>query len=133
VSLSTVDRLDILELLARVDDAATRRDVAAYVDLFSELGVLDGEMGEHHGRQALAEAVRSVWAAEGPASVHLTLNPVVEAVPGDPDHAVARSMMLVVGPGPPPTLDSVSAIVQRVERTSLGWRVARRTVAPGGP
>jgi hypothetical protein len=128
VSLSTVDRLDILDLLARADNAATRRDVATYVGFFSELGVLDGEMGEHHGRPALAEAVRSVWAGEGPTSVHLTLNPVIEEVPDHPDQAVARSTMLVVSPGPPPTLASVSAIIQRVERTSLGWLIARRTV-----
>ncbi len=133
MSLSTVDRLDILELLARVDNAATCRDVAAYVGLFTERGILDGEMGEHRGRQALAEAVGAVWAAEGPTSVHLTLNPVIEEVSGDPDHAVARSVMMVVSPGPPPTLASVSAIVQRLERTPLGWHVARRTVAPNGP
>ena len=90
-------------------------------------------MGEHRGRPALAEAVGTVWAGEGPTSVHLTLNPVIEEVSDHPDQAIARSMMLVVSPGPPLTLASVSAIVQRVERTPLGWRVARRTVAPGGP
>jgi hypothetical protein len=129
VSLSTVDRLDIGELLVRADSAATRRDVATYVDLFSELGVLDGEMGEHRGHQALAEAVKSVWAGEALGSVHLTLNAVIEEVPDDPDRAVARSMMVIVSPGLPPTLVNVSAIVQRVERTSLGWRIARRTVS----
>jgi hypothetical protein len=128
VSLSTVDRLEIAELLVRADNAATRRDVATYVNLFTDLGVLDGEMGEHRGRQALAEAVESVWAGEPPGSVHLTLNAVIEEILGDPDHAVAESMMMIVTPGSPPTLTSLSGVVQHLERTSLGWRIARRTV-----
>jgi hypothetical protein len=129
VSLPTVDRLDIAELLARADNAATRRDVATYVSLFSELGVLDGDKGEHCGREALAQAVESVWRGESPGSVHLTLNTVIEEVLGDPDRAVATSMMLIVIPRPPPALANVSAITQRLERTSLGWRIARRTVS----
>jgi SnoaL-like domain len=87
VTLTTDDRLDILELLARADNAATRRDTAAYVALFAEDGFLDGEKGEHRGRQALADTVGPIWASEGDASVHLTLNAVIDpvaAVPGRP-------------------------------------------------
>ena len=36
MTLSVEDRLDILELLARADDAASARDADAYVTLFSE-------------------------------------------------------------------------------------------------
>ena len=89
VRLSAADRLDIAELLAREDNAATRRDAASYVALFSDDAILDGDKGEHRGRQALAQAVGPVWASERPGSVHLTLNAVITEDPRDPDHAVA--------------------------------------------
>jgi hypothetical protein len=38
-----------------------------------------------------------IWAAAGPATLHLTLNPVID--PGDgPDEAVVRSVLLIVSP-----------------------------------
>jgi hypothetical protein len=99
VTLSTGDRLDILELLARADNAATRRDVRTYVALFAEDGVLDGEKGEHGGRRALADAVGPVWASEGDSSVHLTLNAIIDALPGQPHGATATPTLMIVDPG----------------------------------
>jgi hypothetical protein len=129
VTLSSDDRLDILELLARADNAATRRDTAAYVALFAEDGILDGEKGEHRGRQALTDAVDPVWASEGPTSVHLTLNAVIDPVPGRPGQAIATSTLIIIDPGPPPAVRNVSTIVQQVVKTGPTWLVARRTVS----
>lgn len=129
VILDPADRLDILDLLARADNAATRRDVDTYVALFSEDGVLDGDKGEHRGRQALAEAVRSVWASEGDVTAHLTLNAVIEADPDHTDRAVATSQLLVVDPNPPPTIKTLATIVQHLERSGTGWQITRRSVA----
>lgn len=129
MTLSADDRLDILELLARADNAATRRDIATYVALFAEDGVLDGEKGEHRGRHTLAEAVGPIWASEGHTSVHLTLNPVIDRVRGRPGQATATSTLLIIDPGPPPSVRSVSTIVQQVVKTGPTWRIARRTVS----
>jgi ketosteroid isomerase-like protein len=129
VTLSADDRLDILDVLARADNAATARDADIYVGLFTDDAVLDGDKGEHRGRRALVEGVSRVWASEGSRSVHLTLNPVIAEVPGDPDRVVATSMLLIMDPGPPPRPADVSAITQHLERTADGWRIARRTVA----
>jgi hypothetical protein len=131
VTLSNDDRLEVFDLLARADNAATRRDVAAYVALFTDDGVLDGEKGEHRGTSELTDAVVKVWAAEGAKSFHLTLNVVIDDVAEDRRSARATSALLVVAPGPPPALLSVSAIVQHLEKLGTGWRIARRTV--GGP
>ena len=128
MTLDTADRLDILDLLTRADNAATRRDIDGYVVLFSDDGVLDGEKGEHRGRQALVEAVGPVWESEGDATVHLTLNPVIEAVPGHADRAVATTWLLIVDPSPPPTIKTVAAIVQHVEKADTRWQITRRTV-----
>jgi hypothetical protein len=128
VTLPAEDRLDILELLARADNAATRRDVATYVALFSDNGVLDGDQGEHRGHQALAAAVAAVWSSEGRRSLHLTLNAVIDQEGDDPERATATSVLLIVDPGPPPTLANTAAITQHVVKTGAGWRISRRTV-----
>jgi ketosteroid isomerase-like protein len=61
VSLSDTDRLDIFDLLARADNAASLRDAATYVSYFTEDAVLEGAKGEHRGRTAPAEAVAQIW------------------------------------------------------------------------
>jgi ketosteroid isomerase-like protein len=127
MTYSAADRLDILDLLASADDAATRRDVAAYVACFTDDVVLDGGKGEHRGRAALEKAVGPIWQAEGDASVHLTTNAVIEADAGADDHAVAHSMLVILA-NDPVTVRSVSSITHHLVKESTGWRVGRRTV-----
>jgi hypothetical protein len=64
----------------------------------------DREPLRHSGREAMRASVGPIWAAGGPATLHLTLNPVIEPGSSD-DQAVARSG---------------------------SWRINRRTVAPAG-
>ena len=85
------DRLDALELLVKADNAATARDASAYVALFTDDGVLDGAKGEYRREEALLGAVSAIWASEGTASSHLTLNAVIENVDGAVDEAMATS------------------------------------------
>src|SRR5271170_8487170 len=129
MTLSAVDRLAILDVVTRADEAASRRDADAYVALFDPDAVLDGTQGRHAGRDALRAAVGPVWAAEGPATLHLTLNPVVEPGPSD-DLAVARSVLLIIDPAAPPAIRTAAAITQELRRTDGSWRITRRTVAP---
>jgi ketosteroid isomerase-like protein len=129
MTYSAADRLDILGLLASADDAATRRDVAAYVACFTDDVVLDGGKGEHRGRAALEEAVGPIWQAEGDASVHLTTNAVIEPDSSVDDQAVAHSMLVILA-SDPVTVRSVSSITHHLVKESTGWRVGRRTVEP---
>jgi uncharacterized protein (TIGR02246 family) len=131
MSLSPADRLAILDVITRADEAATRRDADAYIALFTPDAVLDGTQGRHDGREALRAAVGPVWAAEGPATLHLTLNPVIEPGPSD-DLAVARSVLLIIDPAAPPTIRTAAAITQELSRADGSWRITRRTVAPAG-
>jgi len=131
MSLTTDDRLDILDVITRADQAATRRDADAYVRLFTKDAVLDGAQGRHAGREALRAGVGPVWAAEGPMTVHLTLNPVVEAVASDgAPQATATSILLIIAPAAPASIHAIAAITQALTKQDGEWRIARRTVAP---
>ena len=93
--------------------------------------MLDGTQGRHAGREALRAAVGPVWAAEGPATLHLTLNPVIEPGPSD-DQATVRSVLLIVDPAAPPAIRTAAAITQELRRADGSWLITRRTVAPAG-
>jgi ketosteroid isomerase-like protein len=129
MTLSAADRLAIMDVITRADEAASRRDADGYVALFTQDAVLDGTQGRHAGRDALRASLGPIWAAEGPATLHLTLNPVIDPGPGD-GQAVARSVLLIVGPSAPPAILAVAAITQELRRTEGSWRITRRTVAP---
>jgi ketosteroid isomerase-like protein len=129
MTLSVADRLAILEVITRADDAASRRDADGYVALFAPDAVLDGTQGRHVGRDELRASVGPIWAAEGPATLHLTLNPVIEPGPSD-DQAVARSVLLIIDPAAPPALRVAAAITQELRRIGGSWLITRRTVAP---
>jgi SnoaL-like domain len=127
MTLSTADRLEILDVIARADWAATRRDADAYVELFTEDAVLDGDQGHHAGREALRASVGPIWAAEGKATLHLMVNPVVD---DDGPEPIARSVLLIIDP--PVTIRTTAVITQTLRYSAGSWRIARRTVgAPG--
>jgi uncharacterized protein (TIGR02246 family) len=127
--LSVADRLDILDVITRADQAASDRDAEAYVQLFTTDAVLDGAQGRHVGREALRAAVGPVWAAEGPATMHLTLNPVIEDLSDERGRRVAvRSVLLIIAPGPPATIRTAAPITQIVVRRNGSWNIDRRTV-----
>ena len=128
MTLSAEDRLAILDLIGRADQLATRRDAGAYADLFTGDAMLDGSQGVHPAAE-LRSAVGPIWAAEGPATLHLTLNPVIDPR-AEPDEAVVSSILLIVDPATPITIRTAAAITQTVRRTGGTWRIARRTVAP---
>ncbi len=127
MTLSAADRLEILDVIGRADAAATRRDAEVYASLFTTDAVLDGSQGRHPAA-ALRESVGQIWAAEGAATLHLTLNPVIDR--GDaPDEAVVSSVLLIVAPAPPITIITAASITQKLRRSGNTWRISGRTVA----
>ena len=134
MTLSVADRLDILDVVTRADQAASDRDADAYVRLFTADAVLDGAQGRHAGRDALRAAVGPVWAAEGPATLHLTLNPVIQELDEDHGRRVAvRSVLLIIAPGPPVIIRTAAPITQILVRRNDSWTIGRRTVGAPGP
>lgn len=128
MSLAVSDRLDILEVLAQADNAAGRRDRDAYVELFTDDVVLDGDQGIHVGKETLRQAVGAIWANEGTATLHLTLNPTLELVPSRSDEVIAHSVLLIVQTGASPHILTAAIITQRLRRMGAFWRIGHRTV-----
>jgi hypothetical protein len=130
MTLSVEDRLEIMEVVARADWAATRRDADTYVGLFTEDAVLDGAQGEHRGSVELRRSVGPVWASEGTVSAHLTLNTVVRPVDSDSQRATAMSVLLIVQ-GPLSLSVAGSWIIdQDLIQVDGMWRIERRSVSP---
>jgi uncharacterized protein (TIGR02246 family) len=130
--LSVSDRLRILDAVTRADQAASDRDPDAYVRLFTADAVLDGAQGRHAGREALRAAVGPVWAAEGPATMHLTLNAVIEDPDEDDVEIIVRSVLLIVDPASAAIRVAVPITQVLVQRNGL-WLISRRTVGGAGP
>jgi ketosteroid isomerase-like protein len=130
MSLSAEDRLTILDLVTRADDAATRRDRDVYLSLFTDDAVLDGTQGTYRGRAALDLGIRSVWTSEADATVHLTLNPYVDDAPDAADVAIVHSILLILSANRPGQLITVARITQHVRCRDGHWRIHQRTVNP---
>jgi uncharacterized protein (TIGR02246 family) len=125
VTLTAAERLEILELVARLDDCATARDVGAYAELFTEDGTVTGVTGTATGRAGIRDAVSAAWAAEPPETRHLTLNATIDESGPDPK---VTSVGLIVTGGPTPRVLASVAVTQVVRRTADGWRIASRVI-----
>jgi uncharacterized protein (TIGR02246 family) len=125
MSLTAVESLEIMQLVARADNCATARDADGYAELFTEDGMMTGVMGRARGRAALRDAVAAVWAAEPPRTLHLTLNVTIDE--SGPDPTVTSVMLMVTRDAKPDVLGS-ALVRQVVRRTAEGWRIASREI-----
>jgi len=125
VTLTAAESLEILELVARVDDCATARDASGYAELFTEDGKITGVMGTAAGRAALRDAVGAALAAEPPETLHLTLNATIDESGPEPR---VTSVLLIITRGPAPRVLASALVSQVVRRTADGWRIASRVI-----
>ena len=125
MTLTAAESLEILELVARLDDFATARDASAYAELFTEDGTITGVTGTATGRAEIRDAVSALWAAEPPETQHLTLNATIDESGPEPK---VTSVRLIVTRGPTPSVLGSVAVSQIVRRTADGWRIASRVV-----
>ena len=131
--LTAVDRLDILDVVTRADDAATRRDADAYVAFFTNDAVLDGDKGDHRGKERLRQSVVRIWESEGSMTTHCTMNAVINRIDDDTNRAVVRSQLMILRNESPVTIASLCFITQHLVRMGSQWFIERRSVrsAPG--
>lgn len=128
--LSADDRILIAELVIRADNAASSRDVDAYLALFTDDAAISGDMGDHPGKTALRTSLPEIWAAEGTRKRHLTSN--IE-IAGTSDQATTDSVLLIVEVVSQPTIVTTASVHHEVRRVAGRWLIAARriTLDPG--
>ena len=125
MTLSAADRLAILEVITRADDAPAAGTPTPTSSCSRRTPCWTAP-------RACTPAVRHCaprsgrMSAEGPATLHLTLNPVIEPCPSDDQAVHVRTA--IIDPARHP-IRTAAAITQELRRTDGSWRITRRTVA----
>ena len=124
MALSTADRLEILELVARYNHTMDGRDAAAWAACFTPDGVFDGGPRlQAEGRAGLVAFMERLIARDIPA-VHWVNNIVIE---GAGDAARMTLYLLVIDlRGEAPQASHLGVYHDELARTAEGWRFRKR-------
>jgi ketosteroid isomerase-like protein len=126
MGLTTEDRSAIAELLARSYQLLDAGEARAYVEHFTEDGVVENPVREMAGREAIHARLVEVAPEEGaPLEQHWLGNLVVD---GDGDQATAKAYMMAVTDGVAGGAATITAIYNMrylLERVDGRWYIAR--------
>jgi hypothetical protein len=123
---SVADRLDILELAARYNQAIDSGDGPAWAATFTPDGVFETARGSTVGTAALAQFAES-FAARMPGTRHWNNNHIIE---GDGDEATHRCYLQLLRTGEQAGIVSTARYEDRLRRVDGAWRFVHRTVVP---
>ena len=124
--LSTADRLEIQDLLARYNYAIDAGDAGAWAATFVADGVFTSGGRTQSGTREL-QAFAADFATRLPGSRHWNTNVIIE---GDGDQATMRCylQLLKTGGGEPATIVTTAKYEDTLRRVDGVWRFVSRTV-----
>ena len=122
MALSTEDRLDILELVARYNHALDSGNGNAWADTFTADGVFETARGKTEGHDALVKFVDG-FAANMPGARHWNNNHVIE---GDGNKATHTCYLMLVRPGAEAM--SGSRYEDQLAKVDGKWKFIHRSV-----
>lgn len=129
-SLSTEDKLHIMELCHRFDRAVNMGELEKVSQCFTEKGLVQSPKGTVQGRQQLVEYFKSTRPlAEG--NRHLTCNIIVE--PDGEQGAVATSYRILHKATNPPGLIASGIIEDKLVQEDGEWKFAARVFVMDPP
>src|SRR5262245_35732655 len=133
MGLSTDDRFEIHELVARYNKAIDTGDAKGWADTFTEDGEFHGLVGVFKGRSELEGFVASYVSdeqfADWAASQHWTTNLVID---GDGDRAELFAHVKMVKPEPDGgRIVLVGSYSDTLAKVDGRWRFTKRTVQQG--
>lgn len=129
--LSTEDRIEIAELVARYNHAVDRGDGAAFAATFTDDGALDAAGRLIEGRQALAAFAEGV-----PATFrvprHVASNLVIDGDGSSGQATLAAYVQMYALTGDPPRQEILASGTydDRLTKVAGRWRFARRVFTP---
>jgi 3-phenylpropionate/cinnamic acid dioxygenase small subunit len=123
--LSTEDKVEIQELVARAARCVDRHEVGAWVALFAEDGVFESPAyGEMRGHEEIRDfQARHQEAGEEDGVKHVHTNIIVE---GDGERAHAHHYVLKLKVDEAPMIYATGEFFDDLVRTAEGWRFERR-------
>ena len=122
--LSTADRLDILDVLARVNWAADEKDVEATAAFYARDGSITGSFTARAGDDFRAD-LEKIFVGEGTLKRHTLANPVVE---GSGDRATVRWLLVVFEGETDARFVATARVVDEMRKEDGRWLVARHEV-----
>ena len=124
MELTSADRMEIQELMARYNHAIDFGDVEAWVGTFVDDGVFHGSMGRFEGRQALTDFAHG-FVRDYPDGRHWINNIVID---GDGETATAACYLhMFRASGDRPTV-ATGRYHDRLRRVGGRWRFVWRVV-----
>jgi ketosteroid isomerase-like protein len=121
---TVIDKVEIVEILARFDLAVDSGDIEAYAALWTENAVLETNGTTARGQEALRAFLVEHRKTLGRGRRHLSLNPVVLSAEGD--SATATSYMVVIEAEKAPAVVASGVYSDTLQRVDGRWKFARR-------
>lgn len=123
--LSAEDRLDILDVLARVNWAADEKDVEATAAFYARDGSITGSFTARAGDDFRAD-LEKIFIGEGTLKRHTLANPVVE---GSGDRATVRWLLVVFEGETDARFVATARVVDEMRKEDGRWFIARHEVS----
>ena len=117
------DSVAILNLVNRADRLATKRDVAAYCQLFARDGQIVGEKGTAKGRAEIATLVTRTWRQEAEHTYHLTANVEISQLTAQTAEVVSTLCLIAEK-----QLVQLTEINHRLQKQNGNWYFTERKI-----
>lgn len=127
MSITSDDRVAIVDFLARTYRQMDEGEIHAYADAFTEDGVVTNPVLHMVGRDEIYRRLVEVTDVNAPVDQHWLGN---VAVSGDGDNALAQAFMLVVEQkeGDKPIVSAAYRMRFALRRVAGAWRIRELTV-----
>lgn len=129
MTLSTEDRVEILDLIARYNQSVDAGDGEGFAACWVDDGLFEGSTQTARGQEEL-RAIPATLRAQNPHTRHWNNNIVID---GTGDEARTSVYVLVLDVGGSPSIRSSGVYRDTLRRVDGAWKFVHRKVTPDRP